>query len=267
MSREIIGMHQWLASPPGQYLLDWERAQMAATVANLFGFHALQLGLPELDALEANRMPHRWLATQSCIDPAALPLAAAQRAALVADFAALPFPANSLDLLVLPHALELTGDPHGALREVARVLVPDGRVVICGFNPLSLWGFRQKRGHVYRRFGIDRLFLPDAGEFIGTLRLRDWLRLLDLDVELCRFGCYRPALDSQALLQRFGWLDTLGARWWPILGAVYFLVAVKRVRGMTLLNPGWKTSRWLANAPVSVAGSASPSRAGSQKSI
>lgn len=266
MSREIIGMHQWLASPPGQYLLDWERAQMAATVANLFGFHALQLGLPELDALEANRMPHRWLATQSGIDVAVQPLAGAQRAALVADFAALPFPANSLDLVVLPHALELTSDPHGALREVARVLVPDGRVVICGFNPVSLWGFRQKRGHLYRRFGLEHLFLPKAGEFIGTLRLRDWLRLLDLEVEDCHFGCWRPALDSQALLQRFGWMDTLGARWWPILGAVYFIVAVKRVRSMTLLNPGWKPSRWLATAPVSVANSARPSRAGSQKS-
>jgi SAM-dependent methyltransferase len=267
MSREIIGMHQWLASPPGQYLLDWEKAQMAAAVANLFGFHALQLGLPELDALEANRMSHRWLATQSAINRALPNLAAAPRAALVTDFAALPFPANSLDLVVLPHALELTGDPHGTLREVARVLVPDGRVVICGFNPVSLWGFRQKRGHMYRRFGLDRLFLPEAGEFIGVLRLRDWLRLLDLEVEDGRFGCWRPAIDSQAVLQRFGWMDALGARWWPILGAVYFLVAVKRVRGMTLLNPGWKPARWLAQAPVSVANSASPSRAGSQTNI
>lgn len=267
MSRQIIGMHHWLASPPGQYLLDWECGQMAASVANVFGFHALQLGLPELDALEANRMPHRWLATQSPIDTALPAPAAASRAALVTDFAALPFPANSLDLVVLPHALELTADPHGTLREVARVLVPDGRVVICGFNPVSLWGFRQKRGHLYRRFGYDHPFLPEAGEFIGTLRLRDWLRLLDLEVEDGRFGCWRPAIDSHGWLQRFGWMDRLGARWWPILGAVYILVAVKRVRGMTLLNPGWKPSRWLANTPVSVAGSASPSRAGSQKGI
>ncbi len=267
MSEQIIGMHRWLASPPGQVLLDWERAQMAATVVNLFGFHALQLGLPELDALDANRMPHRWLATQEAIAPAMAGLAGAPRAALVTDFAALPFPANSLDLVLLPHALELTADPHGVLREVARVLVPDGRVVICGFNPVSLWGLRQKRGHLYRRLGWGQLFLPEAGEFIGTYRLRAWLRLLSLDVEECRFGCYRPALHSPSWLQRFGWLETLGGRWWPIFGAAYFLVAVKRVRGMTLLNPGWKPSRWLSSAPVSVANSANPSRAGRQKSI
>ena len=52
----------------------------------------------------------------------------------------LPFDASSLDLVVLPHALELARDPHLALREVERVLVPEGRVVIVGFNPASLWG-------------------------------------------------------------------------------------------------------------------------------
>lgn len=267
MSDQIIGLHQWLASPPGQYLLDWERAQMAETVANLFGYHALQLGLPELDALESNRMPHRWLVTQTSLSADLSQLGAGPRAALVSDFAALPFPANSLDLVVLPHALELNPDPHGVLREVARVLVPDGRVVICGLNPLSLWGFRQSRAHLYRRFGLGRRFLPEAGEFIGYLRLRDWLSLLNLAIENGHFGCWRPAFSSQAWLQRFGWMDAVGSRWWPILGAVYFIVAVKRVRGMTLLSPGWKVSRRLGNAPVSIANSAGSTRAAGQKDL
>ncbi|HEY8908056.1 MAG TPA: methyltransferase domain-containing protein, partial [Rhodoferax sp.] len=132
MSSQIIGMHDWLTTPPGQYLLAWEREQIAQAVGDVFGFHALQLGLPELDALEANRMPHRWLATQTEAE-----LKISSRAAFVTEFFALPFPANSLDLLVLPHTLELTADPHGALREVERVLVPEGRVVICGLNPVS----------------------------------------------------------------------------------------------------------------------------------
>ncbi|TXT35134.1 MAG: putative methyltransferase type 11 [Comamonadaceae bacterium] len=257
MGEQIIGMHDWLATPPGAYLLAWERAQMAAVVANVFGFHALQLGLPELDALETNRMPHRWLATETAHD----------KAAFLTEFSALPFPANSLDLVVLPHALELTADPHAALREVHRVLVPDGRVVICGFNPMSLWGLRQYRAHLYKRLGWNHLFLPDAGEFLNYLRIRDWLRLLGLEVESGEFGCYRPALDNAGLLDRFAWMDRLGARWWPILGAVYCLVAVKRVRGMTLLNPAWKPSIRLANAPVSVAGRAGKSTTTTQQSL
>lgn len=266
MSGQIIGMHPWLASPPGQYLLDWERAWLAETVADVFGYHALQLGLPQLDGLESNRMPHRWLATETAADSADHGDAAAKvarRATLVTSFSALPFPANSLDLVLLPHALELSSDPHGVLREVARVLVPEGRVVICGFNPMSLWGLRQRRGHVYRRLGFEGLFLPEAGEFIGYLRLRDWLRLLDLDIESGRFGCWRPAFNHAGWLQRFAWMDKAGARWWPILGAIYKVVAVKRVRGMTLLTPGWKSAAWRPNTQVSVANSTAGTSAGS----
>jgi hypothetical protein len=167
----------------------------------------------------------------------------------------------------MPHALELTANPHAALREVERVLVPEGRVVICGFNPMSLWGMRQQRGHLYRRFGLERMFLPHTGEFIGYLRMRDWLRLLGLEIESGEFGCYRPALTSEKLLARFGWMDTLGARWWPILGAAYCLVAVKRVFSTTLINPRWRPVIRLPAAPVTVANSAGNTRATAVKAL
>ena len=61
----IIELHPWLALPSGQALLDWEQAQVDRLVADVFGFHALQLGLPELDGLRCNRMPHKWLALDS----------------------------------------------------------------------------------------------------------------------------------------------------------------------------------------------------------
>jgi SAM-dependent methyltransferase len=251
MGDPSIGLHDWLATPPGAYLLAWEQRQMDAAVGNAFGFHALQLGLPELDALATNRMPHRWLATEM----------AHPKASFVTHFGVLPFPDNSLDLVVLPHTLELTSHPHAALREVERVLVPEGRVVICGFNPLSLWGLRQQRGHLYRRFGLDGMFLPEAGEFIGYRRIRDWLRLLGLELESGEFGCYRPALNNENWLAQFAWMDSLGARWWPILGAVYCLVAVKRVFSITLINPRWRPVIRLPTAPVTVANSASNIRA------
>lgn len=243
MSEQIIGMHGWFQTPPGRYLLAWERAQFQKAVSDVFGFHALQLGLPEIDALCDNRMPHRWLAHH----------APTPGAAFLTDFSALPFPASSLDLVVLPHSLELAHDPHTTLREVERVLMPEGRVVICGLNPASLWGLRQRRAHLYHRMGFGHMFLPEAGEFIGHWRLRDWLRLLGFEVEILRFGCYRPALSSEQWLHRFSWMDMIGERLWPILGAAYFVVAVKRVRGMTLLNPSWRATRGLAVAPASVA--------------
>lgn len=272
MSSQIIGLQEWLQTPPGQYLLEWERAQFDLAVADLFGYNALQLGLPELWALKTNRMPHRWLALpeeaveseEGFLQPAAgvgLPTpagsvdASAPKVALVTDSAALPFPSGTLDLVVLPHTLELSADPHHVLREVERVLVPEGRVVISGLNPASLWGLRQGRGHMAGRvgvsaFGASRLYLPEVGDFIGPWRLRDWLRLLSFEVESDRYGCYRPAVRTEKWLQRNAWLDKAGAKWWPVFGAVYFVVAVKRVRGMRLLGPAWKPRRAGASAPV-----------------
>jgi SAM-dependent methyltransferase len=247
MSGQIIGLQDWFETPPGRYLLAWEQAQFDEAVADIFGYHALQLGLGCVDGLRANRMPHRWLATT---DPAV----PAPRAAFLTDFAALPFGANSLDLVVLPHTLELSPDPHATLREVERVLVPEGRVVICGLNPASLWGMRQRRARLYQRMGFGELFLPEAGDFIGYWRLRDWLRLLSFEVESGRFGAYRPAVRSDAWLERCRWFDQAGERWWPIFGAVYFLVAVKRVRGMRLLSADWRRASQRASAPVPIAG-------------
>jgi len=260
----IIGLTQWLQTPAGRYLLEWEQRHLDQAVVDLFGFHALQVGLPELDALRSNRMPHRWVASVSAhadvgsatgeatAPPVALPRAAV---ALHCDFDALPFDSQSLDLVVLPHALELARDPHLALREVERVLMPEGRVVIVGFNPASLWGLRQRVGRLRRRLASgtpQHLYLPSAGEFLGYRRLRDWLRLLSFEVEAGRFGCYKPPVETQKWLSRYEWTEHVGERWWPVFGAVYFVVAVKRVRGMRLVGlvREQRTAPKAAPAPV-----------------
>jgi SAM-dependent methyltransferase len=220
-------LHDWLASPAGLYLRAWEQAYLDRAVADVFGFHALQLGFSVLDGLQANRMPHRWLGCDA--PPQPWPLG---REVLLTHYEALPFADASLDLVLLPHTLELSCDPHATLREVQRVLVPEGRVVICGFNPNSLWGLSKtcRRG------------FHEVGDFIGHGRLRDWLRLLSFEVESSSFGCYRPDAKSERWLSRWEWLDAAGVRWWPIFGAVYGVVVVKRVHGMRLLSPAWKTA-------------------------
>lgn len=238
-------------------------------MADIFGYHALQLGLPDLNALQASRIPHRWVASpywpesddifainniaSQAINTPAIVENPSQKIAFFTEFEALPFAENSLDLLILPHSLELSPDPHATLREAERVLMPEGKLIICGFNPLSLWGFKQKRSHLYKRLNLGDLYLPEAGEFIGYRRLRDWLRLLNFDVEPGHFGCYRPAVRSESMLQRFAWMDKLGEQYWPVLGAVYFVVAVKRVRGMRMISPIKKLNRVAKIAPVSVA--------------
>jgi SAM-dependent methyltransferase len=257
MSEEIINLRDWLQSPPGLALLRWEQAQLDTAVADVFGYHALQLGTPQIAALQNNRMPHQWTADHNSLE----------KVHLMMDLEALPFPEASLDLVVMPHSLELSRDPHASLREAARVLVPEGRLVICGFNPASLWGWKQQREHFYRRFGMGSLYMPEAGEFLGYWRLRDWLRLLSFEVESSNFGLWQPAVRSEAWLSRMNWMNTLGEKYWPIFGAAYCVVAVKRVRGMRMLSPVWKRNPKLAAKPVSVAPrAASPNAHSSHKS-
>jgi SAM-dependent methyltransferase len=223
----------WLQTPPGRNLLAWEQTQVDTAVTDLFGFHALQLGLPELSGLEANRMPHRWLVGQD----------------LHCEFDALPFESASLDLVLLPHALELASDAHAVLREVERVLRPEGRLIVFGLNPASLWGLRQNLGRLKSR---GEPYLPRSGEFIGYWRLRDWLKLLSFEVEAARFGVYRPPLRTEAWLHRWQWIEGVGSRWWPVLGAVYFIQAVKRVHGMRMIGLA-KNSRAAAKKAPAVA--------------
>src|SRR5947207_3029781 len=92
-SSAIISLADWLQTPAGRYLLAWEQQHLDLAVVDVFGFHALQLGLPELDALRANRMPHRWLCGDGShpIQPAADEALPRVAVALHSDFDALPF--------------------------------------------------------------------------------------------------------------------------------------------------------------------------------
>jgi SAM-dependent methyltransferase len=226
-------------------VLDWEQAQLDRVVSDIFGYHALQLGMPQLDALRENRMTGRALvldAASGASAPYTYPAGAAAANARP-GVASLPSANRGVhapegrstvwcDLLVLPHTLEFTGDPHRLLREAERVLMPEGQLIILGFNSLSLWGARQSLGNV-----AGRPFVPAAHEMIAFTRIKDWIKLLGFDLERGRFGCYRPPLVTDKWLQRYQFMEAAGDRWWPIFGAAYMITAIKRVRGMRLIGP------------------------------
>ena len=212
---------EWFATPLGRYVLERELAYMDAAVADVFGFNALQLGMSEHDFLRANRMPLRCrVAPAGAVD-------------LRADLFDLPVASHSVDLLVLPHVLEFSAHPHQVLREVQRVLMPEGHAVIVGFNPRSLWGVR-------RVFNRARGAYPWRGRFINLSRLKDWLSLLELEIVAGRTGCYLPPCAQEKWIRRFGFMEKAGDRWWPIGGGVYFLHVIKRVRGMRIIMPKWR---------------------------
>lgn len=215
---------EWFDTCLGQYLLEREQNHFDQAVGDVFGYNAMQVGFPQYDFLRANRMP-----LQFC---AAIEEGAAVRAA--PDF--LPIETNSIDLVLLPHVLEFSTNPHQILREVQRVLMPEGQVIVCGFNPRSLWGVRGFFGSTEDKF-------PWRGSFISLPRLKDWLTLLDFEITKDRLCCYAPPFSQEKWLKRFNFMEAAGDRWWPFSGGIYFLTAVKRVHGMRVIKPEWKKVR------------------------
>jgi len=215
-------------------VLDWELAQFDSAVDDVFGFRAVQIGLPEVDFLRQNRIPYRFS------------LALEPGASLAADPLQIPLASQSVDLVVLPHVLEGHPNPHDVLREVERVLMPEGQVVISGFKTASLWRVRQL-------FAPRHNGAPWDAKFIGLLRLREWLRVLGFELNGGKFGCYAPPFRNEIWLKRFGFMEKAGARWWPVTGGVYVVRAVKRVHGMRMITPAWRQerARRRALAPVS----------------
>ena len=215
-------------------MLDWELAQFDSAVDDVLGFRAVQIGLPEVDFLRQNRISYRFS------------LALEPGAAVAADPLQLPLASQSVDLVVLPHVLEGHPNPHDVLREVERVLMPEGQVVISGFNTASLWRVRQL-------FAPRHNGAPWDAKFIGLLRLREWLRVLGFELNGGKFGCYAPPFRNEVWLKRFAFMDKAGARWWPVTGGVYVVRAVKRVHGMRIVTPAWRQerARRRALAPVS----------------
>lgn len=244
---------EWLATPPGRYLLQWEGRQLACAVGNVFGYYAVQLGMPALDALADNRMPHRIRVLQGT-----RPVAEGewQPDLRVADYGELPFASQSVDLVVMPHRLEDCTDPHQLLREADRVLRPEGRLVVLGINPWSLWGLRQALPG-----WLGGGFLPHAGALIGAPHVRDWIRLLSFEPDDTVYGGYAwPFLRQEWLARSQRFLERAGDRWWPVCGAVYLVCAVKRVRGMRLVGPAWRGVPARRGAAVAVGGRSSSCR-------
>jgi SAM-dependent methyltransferase len=215
----------WFGTAQGAYVLGWELSQFDSAVDDVFGFRAVQVGLPEVDFLRQNRIPFRFS------------LALEPGAAIAADPLQLPIATQSVDLVALPHVLESHPNPHEVLREAERVLMPEGQVVISGFNTFSLWRLRQAMPF------MDKQSAPWEAHFIGLLRLRDWLRVLGFELNGGVFGCYVPPFRQAKWLERFAFMDKAGARWWPLFGGLYVIRAVKRVHGMRLVTPAWRQER------------------------
>ncbi len=227
-----------MRSIAGQYLQTQEHSLYDHAVFHLFGFNAVQMGCLQMDLLSNSRMPNRYKLADAMDNSAGAHFSGQQFDYDVAgsdDF--LPFAEMSLDLLLLPHRLEFSPRPHQTLREASRVMMPDGHLLISGFNPHSAWGLTS----ALKKILFKQASYPWHGNFIALPRLKDWLTLLGFEVVSVTMCGHIPPFEQAAWHQRFAFMDKISERCCTKLGGVYFIVAKKRVVGMTPIKPNWKT--------------------------
>lgn len=237
---------------PEQALIDWYQGDMGRQVwsrlheempsllGEMFGYVGVQVGLGALSPslLVSSRVKQQaGLAT------------ALSGADILGRPEALPFGAEALDLVVLPHVLEFSSDPHQVLREVDRVLVPDGHAIFIGFNPVSLWGlWTLAGGGPWNTSGSS-----GRAHLYTQTRLKDWLALLGFDITETRYLLYRPPSRRALVADRCGWLESAGRRRFPMFGGIRIIAARKRESTLTFIKPSRRRLRVLSGATIKTA--------------
>jgi SAM-dependent methyltransferase len=230
----LAALDAWYGTPLGQGIAHAEVRCVDELLEDCFGYFLLQVGARAAfrTALQDCRIRHRML-----LEPAPLSTGGedGQNPAdkcFHGELTRLPFASDSLDAVVLPHSLDFSPHPHQVLREVDRVLIAEGRVLLFGFNPLSTWGMRRVWP---RRAGR----VPWCGSRLTPFRVCDWLTLIGFHLEVRRMLVFRPPV-RRAFTSRLDWIDSLGERYWPLLGGVYAVRAVKRLSAPTPARPSWR---------------------------
>ena len=226
---ERLTLGNFLDTAPGRLLLEWERKVFPDLTADAFGNAALQVGMPELDTLSGNRILSQWLLEA----PSGLPSVPPRLGRIAGLPECLPVADESLDLVTMPHVLDFSPAPQQALREAVRVLEPEGRIVLTGFNPLGNWWLRQQAVLLGQA-----PYLPTGLVPVPLGRLKDWFSLLGLEIDRGLFGVYAPAFRKEKRLRAWSWIDKAGDRWTPHLSNLFALSAVKRVNRMRVVNCG-----------------------------
>lgn len=227
---------QWYQTQLGSKVEVCEQELLDTVLSDLFGYQLLQVGNVEQIGFQASsRISHRMV-MDVCNNTVSK-----TQSYFYGQPQAMPVCSDSLDVVLLPHILEFSEQPHNVLREVERTLVPEGHAVILGFNPFSLWS-------VWRWLIGWRGKVPWCAHFISTTRMKDWLSLLGFDVIESRYYFFRPPFQQETLLHKLRFLDRFGQRFWPILGGGYVMLARKRVTTLTPIRPRWQPRRKLVTA-------------------
>jgi len=208
----------WWETAIGRALLAAESELLGEALEDVFGWELLQVGAwgSGRELLAGSRTRR-----QSLIAGAAF----SGSANILARPSQLPVTSDCIDAALLPHTLEFAPDPYAVLREVDRVLVGEGQLLVLGFRPWSLWGMRAR----WSRSG----FPPGMRRVLSERLLREWLVLLGFEVVAARRYLYlSPWSRGLARGEGTGRMLRAGLTY-PLPAGAFLLKARKRVYTLT----------------------------------
>lgn len=226
-TRQILtAPRSWQDMPWGDYFRDALTQQLQPYLGKLYGFHMLKIG-----SLSAE------INTRQCAISHQVNVGdEGDGLHVIASATQLPFEAKSIDACLLAHTLAWSQDPHRVMREVDRVLIDDGWMIISGFNPFSLLGISKGLPGLQRR-------APWSGRMFSQVRLLDWLSLLNYEV------VYRTRFQVVPWHRQGGKMISTHL---PALGCLNIVVARKRTfpltPGKVKMMPGKTQLRPAVNA-------------------
>ena len=234
--RTIQQWDHWLTEFLGRQVLEAEQKWLARLLAERYGKHALLIGVPRQQLL----LDSTIIFNRVLISPFMHKNKPAH--AIEGDFYQLPITPGSIDLVLLPHTLELIDNPHRLLLEACRIVKPEGDIIIMGFNSMSAWGLK--------KYLAKNKPMPWAANFIKFNRIINWLQLADFELVKQDRLLFRPPIVEQKTYQKLEFLEWIGAKLCIPWGGVYALVAKAKVIPLTPIKLHWKQKATVISATL-----------------
>ena len=161
MQVDIEQLRDFYATPRGQVVRRLIAARVRARWTNVNGASMFGIGypVPYLDAYRSE--VHRLGALMPSTQGALIWPTSGLKQVILIDEEQLPLPDNSADFLLVVHGLEMMGHVRHALREMWRILAPEGRIIIVVPNRRGIWARTESTpfgsGQPYTRRQLDKL--------------------------------------------------------------------------------------------------------------
>jgi SAM-dependent methyltransferase len=227
----------WFETGFGRYLLQQERLSLAQLMPSSGAHRMIHLGVTSERVFTDDFNHIHSFSLGASIDNVG-------DSAAIADYDALPLPTETIDTVLLHHALEFSVSPHAVLTEASRILKPCGHMVLMVLNPISFFGVAKWPGRLFSAKKIWRYHSLRQG------RIMDWLRLLNLEPIKVASGCFSWPAGSSECDVRTRWMDKVGKKYHFPYGAYYIVVARKYVARPTLMEPSKWKSIAISTAPA-----------------